>query len=161
MIDITGTVLNSSTWVSSPFSMSFSLSGGSFASAECGTWNMGAAVTNFSAEVGNNVLALPASFAANVMTAENPCHSGDVYGELVGGPLTLESQGPLLTDHARLFDGNVGTWYIQTAQLTIVPDPVALPDPVTPTSSVPEPGLVWLLALTAAALFWREHRRLF
>jgi len=146
LLTVTGTALNSSTWIASPFSMHFTLSGGTAYSAGCDSWLMGAAVTGFSAEVGNNALALPSSFLANITTTPWPCGSGDVYGELVGGPLTLESQGALLTDHARLFDGNVGAWYIQTAQLTLV----------DPPAGVPEPGLLLLLALGCAAA-WRRH----
>jgi hypothetical protein len=70
---------------------------------------LGAQVSGFAAEVGNSRFLAGSSFAANATTTECPCQSGVVYGELVGGLLTLESQGPLLVNQARLFDGNIGT----------------------------------------------------
>jgi hypothetical protein len=151
-VSITGTALNPQTFVASPFAMTFDIAGGTSLAAGCDSYLMGASVTNFSAEIGNNVVQLPASFSANLTSTEYPsCASGDVYGELVAALgnapafLTLQSQGPLLTDRVRVFDGNLGAFYIQSAQLTLVPDA-----PVFQAVAVPEPSSLTLLALGVA-----------
>lgn len=150
-VSITGTVLNPQTFNPSPFSMQFDISGGMLQSAGCDSALMGASVTDFSAEIGNNPFQAAPAFAANITSSGFPCGSGDVFGELVSGPMTLESQGNLLVDHSRIFDGNIGTWHIETAQLTITPAPEI--------TSVPEPGCLALLALGIAAILGRRSMR--
>jgi hypothetical protein len=149
LVTLTGTAINPYTLIESPFALSFGLTGGTAQTAgSCDSWLLNAAVTNFTAEVGNAPQALPSAFSANVTTTEHPCPSGDVYGELVAAIgnapafLTIETQGALLTDHARVFDGNLGAFYIRTAQLTLV----------DPAASVPEPGGLGLLVFGVAAL---------
>jgi hypothetical protein len=133
--------------------MQFSIAGGTMQTAGCDWALMGASVTNFGGQIGNNPIQAPAAFSANVTSTPYPCDSGSKYGELVGGPLVLESQGDLFTDHVRLFDGSIGSWYIETAQLVILPSAA---DP--PAASVCEPGSLALLALGVAAVAARRAR---
>lgn len=134
-VSITGTVMNLTNMAPSPFAMQFALAGGQWSASGCNTSTIGAQVTGFSAEIGNNAVAMPSDFAVNLASS---CG----YDELVGGQmLTLESQGPLFVSGAKVFDGNLGTYLIQDATVQI------------PATAVSEPGLAALFTVSAAAPF--------
>jgi hypothetical protein len=125
-VTITGTILDPQTYASSLFSLKFDLTGGRLIKASCDSATMGMAVTDFSGSidnlrVGSTPVPAPQDFSANMATVT----CGQVYQEFVSGPLILESKGYLLQPNAIIFDGSVGSWWIEAAkvQITSVPEP--------------------------------------
>lgn len=129
-ISITGTVLNPQTDVPSPFALSFSISGGTLETGGCDSFLMGAQISGFSGEIGNNNLEIPADFLANVTASPYPTCTSQIYGNLIGGGLTLESKGVMFAPGSTL-TGEIpyyGYWQIRDAAFTMtsVPEPAPL-----------------------------------
>jgi hypothetical protein len=142
-VTVTGTVLNLQTWSSSLFSMQFDVTEGRVYSASCDSTTV-LSVTNFSASVadvrvGSTPIVAPRDFTAYLAAV----NSGQTYQELVSDPFGLEVKGELFAPGAIVFDGNVGSWWIEGARVQI---------------SAAEPGCLSLLVLGLAAIFARLGR---
>lgn len=145
-ITVTGTVLDIYTDSTSLFSMQFDVSGGHLVTAGCDSALMGVQVTDFSAQISYQPVASPQDFSAFITETPYPC-GGEVFGAMVGGPLSLWSDGPMFANGSTLH-GSLGGYEIQTA---VWHDP-----PV----SMSEPGLfpLTMVGLSMAALIARFRR---
>lgn len=148
-VTVTGTILNPATYASSHFTLQFDVASGRVISAGspgCSDSTTVLAITNFSGliadlRVGASPVAAPQDFTAYLASAACP----QTYQELVSDSMTLETQGPLFQSGAIIFDGSVGSWWIEAASVQVAADP-------PPAASVPEPGPAALVALGVAAV---------
>lgn len=142
-ISINGTALNPTTNVPSPFAMQFNLDGGTLQTAGCDSALMGAQVSGFSAEIGNASVAAPTDFLANVTLDPYPTCTAQAFGELVGGPVVLQTAGAVTSPTATFYGGSVNGWYISQATWN---SKISAPE-----LSVPEPSMI-ALAVCAALI---------
>jgi hypothetical protein len=136
-ITVTGTALDLQTYASSHFTAQFDVTEGRVVNAQCGSTTV-LAVSDFSASIANlrvgaTPVAAPADFTAYLGSVTCP----QVFQELVSGPITLEANGPLFQSGQTVFDGSIGSWWIEGARVQV--------------TAVAEPGTLALLVLGLAA----------